>query len=905
MEPGVPFALLGAVALLAVAGWAGVAATALVRSTSGRLPALLVLTGGLVLAVVDTVTAQRFGRESSDLLAQVRAAGLLLLAGGLYAGALARRPAPLDAAGVVVPLAAAPAPAALAGFAGLLAAGAALRARRDVPGGLLAAGLLVAGASAAAAPLADTDRGAVLVLALRGGAAVLVLASLVVLARASVLGKVVSAILAAVLLMALAAVGVVGTVVAQNAEQEQAAVLRDAAQGRLDVLQQNLDNVQNDARFAARTCREQQARCDAVVNALSGPGVPVFAALLRDGGPPTILGGRAQLSQAEALGLAGSPLLEQVLAGGANAVRGDGLATKVRLLGEQPSLALLVLVPQNRPPPTGRAESALAVGVRLDDRYVGRDLEGAGFGFSLLVGDEVVASNRSANDRAVLERIARQARVASSAPRDGRTVAAEGTAPTVHFTSVLDAAGNPVGTLAVSRDAALALASQRNALRALLLTALLAAALVGGLALLLGRRTVDPLRRLTAAASRVAAGDLTVTTGLSGRDEVGTLSRTFDAMTSSVARLTGDLRASAARLETVLASMSDGLVATDGAGRVTSINRAALAMAGIADPAGALGYSLADVIDVRVDGRPLDLADTRRPDVDAEVHPLDGDPVPVKVAVAPLEGGDGVVLVLRDTAREREVERMKTEFLSNVSHELRTPLTPIRGYADILVTRPGLPPEKVTTFASTILAESLKMNRVVDLLVDVAAIEAGRVTVEPRPVKPGDLVDQRLAAWRERAPERAGDLRRRVAARLPAVHVDPTWVGKAIDELVDNAVKYTPPGTPITLVAAMAPAGDRVRLAVRDAGPGIAAADQRALFTSFEQVDGSATRRVGGLGLGLSFVRRLAEDAGYPLSVRSEVGKGAEFSLDLPLAEVVPPAPRRPTVRRLRATRPR
>ncbi|MCW2681583.1 MAG: two-component sensor kinase, involved in phosphate sensing, partial [Frankiales bacterium] len=766
----------------------------------------------------------------------------------------------------------------------------------------LGLGLLLAAAAGGAGPLADREDGALLVLLLRGGAALLVLAALALLARSSVLGKVVTAILAGVLLMGLAAVGVVGTVVANNAQAEQEAVLRDAAVGRVEGLQQSLDGIVNDARFAAPICLTRPTGCGAAVDALAGPAVPVFAALLPATGQPTILGGRAQLTGPEALGLAGSPLLEQVLAGGATAARVP-VGTKVRLLGEPQSIALVVLVPQGRPTPTERATSALAIGVRLDDTYLGLGRELSGFGTSLLIGDEVVASNGSANERAVLERIADEARVADAAPGDERVVPAEGTAPTVYFTSILDRDRNPVGTLALSRSAKEALRSQQQALRTLLLVSLVATALVGGLALLLGRRTVEPLRRLTAAASRVAAGDLTVTTGLGGRDEVGTLSRTFDAMTGSVARLTGDLRASASRLETVLSSMTDGLVATDGEGRVTSINRAALAMAGISDPAGALGFALQDVIDVRVDGEPLDLSATGQPDVDAEVHPLVGDPEPVKVALAPLDGGEGVVLVLRDTAREREVERMKTEFLSNVSHELRTPLTPIRGYADILHTRPGLAPDKVTMFAGTILAESLKMNRVVDLLVDVAAIEAGRVTIDPRPVTPSDLVDARLAAWRDRAPERASDLRRRVAARLPAVQVDPTWVGKALDELIDNAIKYTPVGTSITLVASLAPEGGRVRLAVRDAGPGIAAADRDSLFLSFEQVDGSATRRVGGLGLGLSFVRRLAEDAGYPLSVSSELGKGAEFALDLPIAEVVPPAPRRPSARRLRPKR--
>ncbi|HWG92767.1 MAG TPA: HAMP domain-containing sensor histidine kinase, partial [Mycobacteriales bacterium] len=288
----------------------------------------------------------------------------------------------------------------------------------------------------------------------------------------------------------------------------------------------------------------------------------------------------------------------------------------------------------------------------------------------------------------------------------------------------------------------------------------------------------------------------------------------------------------------------------------------------------------------------LDPATVR--DEPALLHRPDGTTTPVRVAVTRLAGDeDGVVVVLRDTTREAEVERMKTEFLSNVSHELRTPLTPIRGYADLLASRSGLTEQQVQTFAGTVLAEALKMNRVVDLLVDVAAVEAGRAAVVPQPVRVTDLLDARLAAWRARAPERAGDLRRRVAAGLPPVAVDPSWLGKVLDELVDNALKYSPPGTPVVLTAA--PAGDRVRLAVRDAGPGVDAGSDR-LFTSFEQVDGSATRRVGGLGLGLSFVRRVAQDAGWPLTVTSPVsgGRGSEFALDVPAAATPPASPAAP-----------
>jgi signal transduction histidine kinase len=161
-------------------------------------------------------------------------------------------------------------------------------------------------------------------------------------------------------------------------------------------------------------------------------------------------------------------------------------------------------------------------------------------------------------------------------------------------------------------------------------------------------------------------------------------------------------------------------------------------------------------------------------------------------------------------------------------------------------------------------------------------------------VAPRDLLDQRLEAWRGRAPDR--ELRRRAASGLPLVLVDPAWLGKALDELLDNATKYTPAGSPITLLAGPSPEGDRVRLSVRDAGPGLDAADHDLVFTSFEQKDGSATRRVGGLGLGLSFVRRVAQDAGWVLSVTSAPGRGAQFSLDLPVAGE-DPAQAAPTAR--------
>jgi signal transduction histidine kinase len=136
--------------------------------------------------------------------------------------------------------------------------------------------------------------------------------------------------------------------------------------------------------------------------------------------------------------------------------------------------------------------------------------------------------------------------------------------------------------------------------------------------------------------------------------------------------------------------------------------------------------------------------------------------------------------------------------------------------------------------------------------------------------------------WKERYPERAGDLKKRAATRLPAVAIDPRWVGRALDELADNAVKYTPAKTPITLVAALADDGRRVRISVRDAGPGFDPDLAAELVGDFSQADASETRHIGGMGLGLGFVNRVAERFGLELAVSAEPGKGAEFALLLP-----------------------
>lgn len=221
---------------------------------------------------------------------------------------------------------------------------------------------------------------------------------------------------------------------------------------------------------------------------------------------------------------------------------------------------------------------------------------------------------------------------------------------------------------------------------------------------------------------------------------------------------------------------------------------------------------------------------------------------------------------------------MKSSFLANISHELRTPLAPILGYAQIM-RRKKVPARQRDQFLEEIVSSSKRLERVVSILVDVAALEAGHLEVSPRPADPADLVRGAAARWKERLKDR--DVRSTVSRGLPEVHVDEVLVGRALDEIVDNAVKFSPDGGPVTIRARKVAGG--VEVSVTDKGIGISADDIERLQGEFVQADPSETRRFGGLGVGLSFVRRILEAHDASLQVAGRPGRGTTVSFVLPV----------------------
>jgi two-component system, OmpR family, phosphate regulon sensor histidine kinase PhoR len=465
-----------------------------------------------------------------------------------------------------------------------------------------------------------------------------------------------------------------------------------------------------------------------------------------------------------------------------------------------------------------------------------------------------------------------------------------------HFASLTPLrpeAGSPVGVLVVAEPATAAAAAQRQVNELLFLVTVAVVGLAFILALLVARRITRPLVALTGAARRVQAGDLATQAEVRGEDEVADLAGAFNRMTESVTEMTAELRDAAAeqsrlrgRLETVVNSMGEGLVAVDDRDRIVTYNPAAGAIVGL-PRSEVVGRPLREVLVGRAAGGASIAGDHRTAGL-AFVERPDGREVPVAITSSPLQSADGLrlgrVYVLRDMTREHEVDRMKREFLSNVSHELRTPLTPIVGYSELLTKR-TVPPEKAREFATGILESARRLERIVAMLVDFSAIEAGRITMSARPTELGPAIEESVDAWRSRS--RKHRFLVEIQPGAPPALVNPALFGRLLDELLDNAVKYSPQGGPVTIRLGTEPSGNgrMLKVDVADRGIGIEPEDLARIFQDFRQVDASDTRPFGGLGLGLTFAKRLVEAHGGAVAARSEPGEGSTFTFTLPAAD--------------------
>lgn len=233
-----------------------------------------------------------------------------------------------------------------------------------------------------------------------------------------------------------------------------------------------------------------------------------------------------------------------------------------------------------------------------------------------------------------------------------------------------------------------------------------------------------------------------------------------------------------------------------------------------------------------------------------------------------------------------EANRLKSEFLANVSHELRTPLNSILGFADLLKDSSfTLQDLKATRYIQNILSSGRNLLDLINDLLDLAKIEAGRMEIRSEPLSLGDLFEGLGSVLKPLSEEKQLTLSSKVGRDVPIIHTDPAKLQQVLYNFLSNAIKFSPAGARIDLVAER-DIDDAVRISVTDRGPGIPAEKHAVIFEKFRQVDSSHTRPHSGTGLGLAISRELIMLLGGSIGVESRVGEGSTFWVVLPLKNV-------------------
>jgi PAS domain S-box-containing protein len=348
-----------------------------------------------------------------------------------------------------------------------------------------------------------------------------------------------------------------------------------------------------------------------------------------------------------------------------------------------------------------------------------------------------------------------------------------------------------------------------------------------------------------------------------------------------------------ARLDSILASMTDALWVYDAAGQVVSVNEAALTMFGLGSRTEAIQQGGFDAFHLRYpDGRPIprdDFPHARAlrgltvPDYLAiGRHQISGKDLDLSIAAAPIESNGivGAVLVIRDITALQELDRKKDEFLSVASHELRTPLTTIKGYTQLLAqTINDLPPEERSTYLNAVLGEIDRMMGLISELLDVSRIETNRLQIEKQPIRWVEFVNRRANAFRVQNPARS--ITFDTSAGETVLHVDPDRMRQVIDNLLSNAMKYSPEPSAIEVRTHVE--DGHMLTSVIDRGIGIPSDEIPKLFERFHRARNVSSRYYGGLGLGLYIAKAIVEAHNGAIGVVSEEGQGATFTIRLPL----------------------
>jgi len=422
---------------------------------------------------------------------------------------------------------------------------------------------------------------------------------------------------------------------------------------------------------------------------------------------------------------------------------------------------------------------------------------------------------------------------------------------------------------------------------------------------------LKPIRQLLLGTRRVAEGDLTHPVEIESKDEIGLLASAFNQMMVDLHRsqqeLEGysknlevkveerarEIKESKAYSENIISTMVDGLLVLDNEGNIKDVNRALESITGYKKEE-LLGQRAVQVLfpkdrDRAIEGVSLTLKKGLLKNYELNLSPKERDrEIPIHFSGAVLKDSyekvQGLVAIIHDMTRERELGRMKSEFTSTVSHELNTPLTSIQGFVYLMLSgKLGDISSEQRKHLETVYRQSRHLKSLIGSLLDFSMIEMGRLEIEKKKFNVDDVIKRAVEAITAEAKSKDMKVELNLDPHIPEVIGDEEKVERAFANILGNALRFTPKAGSIKIRA-----GKRmgnVEVSVEDNGIGIAKENLTRVFDKFYQVDSSLTRKIGGMGVGLALTKSIIEAHGGRIWAESEgLGKGSKFTFTLPIA---------------------
>ena len=339
-------------------------------------------------------------------------------------------------------------------------------------------------------------------------------------------------------------------------------------------------------------------------------------------------------------------------------------------------------------------------------------------------------------------------------------------------------------------------------------------------------------------------------------------------------------------VQTIVGALPDGLVVVDEKHRLQMMNAEFRRLFSLPEGEG-VGVALLEILRDAMIDRSLGVALRERAPRRESLSLRRSDArLELEVSIVPFRdetrGTAGAVLLFRDVTQIRRVEEMRRDFVANVSHELRTPLSIFRGYLETLLDDPKQPTDELVRILEVMERHSDRLTTLVDDVLSLARLEAPESALDPVEIDLHDFLPAVMRDWEKRFADKQLRAELEFAADVPVLQADEGRLQEVIYNLLDNAVKHSHPGGPITVRAV--PEGGAVRLSVSDEGAGIPAHDLPRIFERFYRADKARSRAVGGTGLGLSIVKHIAQLHGGRVEAESELGRGTTVSVILPTA---------------------